>query len=232
VQRRYCRKFGKSQKDRRLKKMRNYSNCLLDPEESVVLIIDQQPQMFFGVESHPRTEIMNNVVGLAKACKAFSVPCILTTVEAATFSGFMYSKVQQVYPDMVPIDRTTINAWEDTNVKQAVSKLARKNLIIAGLWTEACATFPALSAFSDGYNVFVVTDACGGATKEAHDVAVMRMVQAGVTPVTWQQVMLEWQRDWANKETYDKVMAIVQEHSGAYGLGVEYSTTMTLPAPQ
>ncbi|MDR0918656.1 MAG: hydrolase [Oscillospiraceae bacterium] len=211
--------------------MRNYSNYLLDPSETTVLIIDEQPQMFFGVESHPRSEIMNNVVGLAKACQAFGVPCILTTVEASTFSGYMYSKLQNVCPDIVPIDRTAINAWEDTNVRNAVDNLARKNLVIAGLWTEACATFPALCATGDGYNVFVATDACGGATKEAHDMAVMRMVQAGVKPVTWQQVMLEWQRDWANKETYNQVMAIVKEHSGAYGLGVEYSETMTLPAP-
>jgi nicotinamidase-related amidase len=214
-----------------MKQMRGYQNCLLDPAETLVLIIDEQPQMFFGVESHPRTEIMNNVVGLAKACQAFSVPCILTTVEAASFSGYMYSKLQQVYPDIIPIDRTCINAWEDTNVKQTVDNFARKNLVIAGLWTEACATFPALSALSDGYVVYVATDACGGATKEAHDMAVQRMVQAGVKPVTWQQVMLEWQRDWANKDTYNQVMTIVKEHSGAYGLGVEYSETMTLPAP-
>ncbi|MCL1866457.1 MAG: hydrolase [Oscillospiraceae bacterium] len=206
--------------------MRNYNKCLLDPEQSVVAIIDHQPQMYFGVESHCRTGIENSVTGLAKAAQLFAVPCILTTVEAQSFSGYLYSKVQDVFPQTAPIDRTCINAWEDANFKKAVEGTKRKTVILAGLWTEACVLFPALAMKHDGYDVYAVTDACGGATKEAHDMAVLRMTGAGVKPVTWMQVMLEWQRDWSNKETYDGVLAVVKEHGGAYGLGVEYAETM------
>ena len=206
--------------------MRNYPKALLDPEQCVVVIVDHQPQMYFSVESAPRCDIENSVVGLAKAAQLFGVPCILTTVEAQTFSGPIQSKLQSAYPQVVPIDRTAINCWEDANLRKAVEGTGRKRIILAGLWTEACVTFPALCMMEDGYEVFFAADACGGASQAAHDMAVLRMVHAHATPMTWMQVMLEWQRDWNNKETYDGVMAIVKEHGGAYGLGVEYSESM------
>lgn len=206
--------------------MRQFSKVLLDPDDCVMLIIDEQPQMFFGVESTSRATIMNNVVGLAKAAKIFQVPLVLSTIEADTFSGQLYSALQNVYPQLMPIDRTNINSWEDQNVVKAVEKTKRKKLIIAGLWTEACVTFPALCAKSDGYDVYVVTDASGGATKEAHDMAIQRMLQAQIKTITWAQLMLEFQRDWNNKETYQQVMDVVKTHAGAYGLGVEYAETM------
>jgi nicotinamidase-related amidase len=211
--------------------MRNYSDILLDPEQSVVIIIDHEPQMYFGVEGASRISILNSVTGLAKAAALFGVPCVLTTVEARSFSGPMAAAVQRVYPDIQPIDRTSINSWEDQNLKAAVMDTNRRKAIIAGLWTEACVAFPALCMRAEGYDVYAVTDACGGASKEAHDMAVLRMVQAGVKPVTWMQVMLEWQRDWSNKDTYDGVMAIIKEHGGAYGLGVEYAESMFNPQP-
>ncbi|MCL1918240.1 MAG: hydrolase [Peptococcaceae bacterium] len=206
--------------------MRNYPKALLDPAQCAVVIIDHQPQMYFGVESAPRCIIENNVIGLAKAAQLFGVPCMLTTVAAQTFSGPTYAKLQSVYPQVVPIDRTAINAWEDANLKKAIEGTQRKRLIIAGLWTEACVTFPALCMMEDGYEVFIAADACGGASGAAHDMAILRMTQAGVKPMTWMQVMLEWQRDWNNLETYEGVMTIVKEHGGAYGLGVEYSESM------
>ena len=206
--------------------MRNYPECLLDPEQSAVVITDHQPQMYFGVESASRGCIGNNAVMLAKAAQLFKVPCILTTVEAQQFSGYIYSKLAEVYPQTAPIDRTCINAWEDANLKKAVEGTGRKVIIIAGLWTEACVAFPALCMKNDGYNVYVAADACGGASKEAHDMAILRMTQAGVKPVTSMQAMLEWQRDWNNKDTYAGVMSIVKEHGGAYGLGVEYAESM------
>ncbi|MDR2647865.1 MAG: hydrolase [Oscillospiraceae bacterium] len=210
--------------------MRNYQQCLLDPSQAAILIIDHQPQMYFGVQSHDRAEILNHVTALAKAAQVFQVPCILTTVEAAQFSGYMAQKLQGVYPQTMPIDRTCINCWEDQNLRKVVAGTGKKKLILAGLWTEACVTFPALCMLEDGYDVFAVTDACGGASEEAHDMAIRRMAQAGVVPVTWQQVMLEFQRDWNNKDTYDQVMEIIKEFSGAYGLGVEYGETMVQPA--
>jgi nicotinamidase-related amidase len=206
--------------------MKNYPETLLSPEQSAVVIIDHQPQMYSGVEGAKRICVANNAVGLAKAAQLFKVPCILTTVEAEDFSGYLYSKLQQVYPQVAPIDRTAINCWEDANLKKAVERTNRNKVILAGLWTEACVTFPALCMKQDGYDVYVVTDACGGVSRTAHDTAVMRMTQAGVRPVTWMQVMLEWQRDWSHKETYDGVMSIVKEHGGAYGLCVEYAERM------
>jgi nicotinamidase-related amidase len=206
--------------------MRNYSQCLLDPSQSAVVIIDHQPQMYFGVQSHDRASVLSNVTALAKAAQVFQVPCLLTTVEAQSFSGFLAQKLQGLYPQTVPVDRTCINCWEDQNLKKAITDTGRKKLILAGLWTEACVAFPALCMKQDGYDVHVVADCCGGATKEAHFAAMQRMTQAGVVPVTWQQVMLEFQRDWSNKDTYDAVMAIIKEHSGAYGLGVEYAESM------
>ena len=200
--------------------MRNYSNSLLDPDESVILIIDEQPAMFFAVEGKNRENVMNNVVGLAKTARSFNVPCILSTVESKKFSGELYSKVKSLYPKVNPIDRTSINAWEDNNFKRAVSETGKKKLIIAGLWTEVCVTFPALSALEDGYQVYIVTDACAGVSKEAHDMAVIRMAQAGAVPVTWMQVLLEFQKDWSNQETYTKVMSIAKENGGVYGLMV------------
>jgi nicotinamidase-related amidase len=210
--------------------MRNYQNVLLDPEKTAVVIVDHQPQMYFGVQGMCRSMIENNVIGLAKAAKVFNVPCVLTTVAAKTFSGYMWSKLQDVYPDYVPIDRTSINCWEDENLKSAVKQTGRKNIVLAGLWTEACVLFPALSMTQDGFKVYVAVDACGGASEIAHDMAVQRMVQAGASPCTWLQIMLEWQRDWNNKDTYDKVMTVIKDHAGAYGLGVEYSETMLKPA--
>ena len=207
-------------------KLRNYPNALLDPEQSVVIIIDHQPQMYFGVEGASRIIIENSVLGLAKAAQLFGVPCILTTVEAKTFSGYTYSKLLEVCPKVKPIDRTTINCWEDPKLKKAVEDTGRKKVVLAGLWTEACITFPALCMQQEGYDVHIAADACGGASKDAHDMAILRMTQAGIKPLTWMQVMIEWQRDWSNKDTYAGVMKIVKDHGGAYGLGVEYSESM------
>jgi nicotinamidase-related amidase len=203
--------------------MREYQQCLLDPEQCVVLIIDHQPHMYFGVESASRAMIMNSVLGLAKTAAAFGVPCLLTTVEANTFSGHLYSKLQNALPQTVPIDRTAINCWEDQNLRSAVEATGRKNVILSGLWTEACVTFPALSMYQDGYKVYVAVDACAGASKAAHENALTRMTKAGVIPLTWQQLLLEFQRDWNNMETYDAVMSIVKEHGGAYGLSFEFN---------
>ena len=206
--------------------MRNYQKSLLDPTQITILLIDHEPQMFFGVESTYRNSVLNAVTGLAKTAQTFQVPIILSTVEANTFSGPLISKVQNVFPNITPIDRTTLNAWEDANFQAAVKQTKRKKLVIAGLWTEVCVAFPALSALEDGYEVYVVTDASAGSSKEAHQTAILRMVQAGAKPVTWQSVLLELQRDWANKDTYQAVMDIIGEHGGAYGLGVEYANAM------
>src|SRR5258708_33672974 len=200
----------------------NKLQCLLTPGEGVVALIDYQPQMFFGVGSHERHMVLNNAVALAKAAKLFGVPVVLTTVAAQTFSGALLPEIQEVFPDQTPIDRTTMNSWEDKNFTAAVTGFGRKKIIIAGLWTEVCVCFPAVYAIAEGYDVHVPTDACGDVTVEAHERAVQRAIQAGAVPMTTLQVMFEWQRDWARAETYDGCLEILKAHS-AYGIGVRYA---------
>ncbi|MDR0259366.1 MAG: hydrolase [Comamonas sp.] len=209
---------------------------VLTPANSQMIFIDQQPQMAFGVQSIDRQTLKNNVVGLAKAAKVFGVPTTLTTVETNSFSGHTYPELLNVFPGNPILERTSMNSWDDQNVRDALAAnvaKGHKKIIVSGLWTEVCNTTFALSAMHDaGYEIYMVADASGGTSLEAHNQAMQRMVQAGVVPVTWQQVLLEWQRDWAKRETYDAVMDIVREHSGAYGMGVDYAYTMVHKAPE
>ncbi|MET8403606.1 hydrolase [Streptomyces sp900116325] len=196
---------------------------LLTPENCAVLFVDHQPQMFFGTGSGDRTAIINATLGLAKSAKAFDVPVVLSTVAAESFSGPIMPQLAAVFPGQEIIDRSTMNAWEDSSFVEAVKATGRKKLVIAGLWTEVCVVLPALSAISQGYEVYVVTDASGGVSPQAHEHAIQRMVQGRAIPVTWVQVLLELQRDWARTETYVPVTEVVKEHGGAYGLGLVYA---------
>ncbi|MEU6201738.1 hydrolase [Streptomyces sp. NPDC047061] len=200
--------------------------ALLTPDNCAVLFVDHQPQMFFGTGSGDRTAIVNSTLGLAKAARAFGVPVVLSTVAAESFSGPIMPQLADVFPGQKIIDRTTMNAWEDEAFVEAVRATGREKLVIAGLWTEVCVVLPVLSAIAQGYEVYVVADASGGVTPQAHEHAVQRMVQAGAAPVTWVQVLLELQRDWARTETYEAVTNVVKEHGGAYGLGLVYAQTM------
>jgi len=204
---------------------------LLDKDNSALIFIDHQPQMSFGVANIDRQQLKNNVVGLAKAGKIFNVPTLFTSVETESFSGYIWPELLAVHPEITPIERTSMNSWEDAAFVKAVEATGRKKLVMSALWTEVCLTFPALMALEAGYEVYVVTDTSGGTSVDAHERSIDRMVQAGAIPVTWQQVLLEYQRDWARKETYDAVMELVREHSGAYGMGVDYAYTMVHHAP-
>jgi nicotinamidase-related amidase len=195
---------------------------LLTPAETVLALIDYQPQMGFGVQSHPRLFALNNAVALAKTAKLFNVPVILTTVAARSFSGGMLPEVQSVFPAQVPIDRTTMNSWEDERFKDAVKKTGRKKLVLAGWWTEVCVAFPAIQAMQEGYEVYVPTDACGDASTEAHERAVQRIIQAGAVPMNTFQFLYELQRDWGRTETYEGAMDILRGHAD-YGIGVRYA---------
>jgi nicotinamidase-related amidase len=206
---------------------------VLTPQNSQLIFIDQQPQMAFGVQSIDRQVLKNNVVGLAKAAKAFNIPATITTVETDGFSGPTYPELLAVFPEHKILERSSMNSWDDQNVRDALAKAGRKKVIVSGNWTEVCNTTFALSAMLEGdYEIYMVADASGGTSADAHKYAMDRMTQAGVIPVTWQQVLLEWQRDWARKETYNAVMDIVREHSGAYGMGVDYAYTMVHKAPE
>jgi nicotinamidase-related amidase len=206
---------------------------LLTPENCQLIFIDHQPQMAFGVQSIDRQVLKNNTVALAKAAKVFAIPTTITTVETESFSGHTYPELLAVFPEHPLLERTSMNSWDDQKVRDALAGHNRKKVIVSGLWTEVCNNGFAFSAMAEGgYEIYMVADASGGTSKEAHDYSMQRMVQAGVVPVTWQQVMLEWQRDWARRVTYDAVMAIVKEHSGAYGMGVDYAYTMVHGAPE
>lgn len=210
---------------------------VLTPQNAQLIIIDHQPQMAFGVQSMDRQQLKNNVVALAKSAKVFDIPTTITTVETLGFSGHTYPELLAVFPELPLLERSSMNSWDDQKVRDALDKAAaegRKKIVVAGLWTEVCNLSFALSAMHDraDFEIYMVADASGGTSKEAHDYAMQRMVQAGVVPVTWQQVLLEWQRDWARKERYNAVMDIVREHSGAYGMGVDYAYTMVHKAPE
>ncbi len=196
---------------------------LLTPDNFTLLLVDFQPQMAFAEHSIDGQSLINNAVGLAKSAKLFKVPTILTTIAEKSFSGPMFPQIMDVFPGAKLIDRTSMNLWEDKNVRSAIDKIGRKKLVLAGLWTEICIALPTIQAIEDGYEVYFVEDACGDVSDSAHRMATMRMVQAGAVPVTWLQVLLEMQRDWARTGTYEGVMEIAREHAGAYGIGINYA---------
>lgn len=204
---------------------------LLTPDNCIVTIIDLQPQMLFGVANFNRQLVINNNVMLGKAARVFDVPVVLSSVETKAFSGQMWPQIQAIFPQQVPIERSTMNAWDDGAFVAAVRKTGRTKIVLAGLWTETCVALPTIQAINDGYEVYIVEDCCGDVSTLSHENAMKRVVQAGAKPVTALSVMLEWQRDWAHRGTYDAVMDIVKNHCGAYGVGVEYAYTMVHGAP-
>lgn len=213
--------------------MENSKLELLTPKNCQMIFIDHQPQMAFGVQSIDRQTLKNNTVGLAKAAKIFGIPTTITTVETKSFSGHTYPELLDVFPDANLLERTSMNSWDDQKVRDALAANGKKKVVVSGLWTEVCNNGFAFSAMQEGgYEIYMVADASGGTSQAAHDYSMQRMIQAGVIPMTWQQVLLEWQRDWAHRDTYDAVMALVKEHSGAYGMGVDYAYTMVHGAPE
>jgi nicotinamidase-related amidase len=191
-------------------------DALLTPENCALLLIDHQPSQLANVNSHDPTMVINNVTALAKTAKAFDVPTILTTISAKR-GGAIFQQVQAVFPDQKPIDRTFINSWEDPRIVEAVKKTGRKKLVIAALWSEMCLAQPVLHAMGDGYDVYAVTDASGGVSAEAHDMAIRRLVAAGAQPITWLGMAGELQRDWARTERLGAVAQILFDHAGASG---------------
>ena len=210
---------------------RNGLASLLRPEDSIVVLIDHQPFQLANLNSHEPQMVINNSAALAKAAKAFGVPVILTSVVAER-GGVIFSQITDVFPDQEVIDRTLINTWEDEKVVDAVKRTGRKQLIIAGLWTEICVAMPAIQAAGEGWDVTVVTDASGGVSVEAHEVAIQRMIAAGVNMMTWLAVAAEWQRDWARTEHVDGLIEVMKQHAG--GSGVAYlweQQLLNTPAP-
>ncbi|QBF31012.1 hydrolase [Thalassococcus sp. S3] len=207
---------------------------LLTPENCQLIFIDHQPQMAFSVSSIDIQTLKNNVVLLAKAAKLFGIPTTITTVETQAFSGYVYPELLTVFPDHPILERTSMNSWDDQKVRDALAEAGpeRKKVLVSGLWTEVCNNSFAFSAMAEGgYDLFMLADASGGTSVAAHDYAMQRMVQAGVVPMTTLQTVLEWQRDWARRDTYDDLMALFQEHAGGYGMGIDYAYTHVHKAP-
>lgn len=206
----------------------NASSELLNPTNHVLLMIDHESQMAFAVESQPIEELRNNSGLIAATSKVYEISTVITTVAEKSFSGPVFPEIREYYPNSEEyIDRTTMNSWEDTRVVEAVAAYEKPKLVIAGLWTEVCVLTAALSALEDGYDVYVITDASGGISQEAHDMSIARMIQAGVKPVTALQYLLEVHRDWARSDMYLEVLKISKKYGGAYGLGIDYIKTMS-----
>lgn len=198
----------------------------------MVVFIDHQPQMTFGVANIDRAMLINNVTLLAKVAREFKVPAVLTAVETESFSGYIWPQLLDVFPGQEVIERTSMNSWDSMEFRKAVEATGRKNVIICGLWTEVCVTWPTIEMLGAGYHVYVVEDGCGATSQAAHEASLSRMVQAGAVRLTTIPALLEWQRDWARREHYDNLMALVKGQGGAYGVGVEYAYTMVHHAPQ
>jgi nicotinamidase-related amidase len=195
---------------------KNGLGALLTPDNCALILIDHQPFQFAGLRSHDTQTIINNVVGLTKAAKAFDVPTLFTTV-VQDRGGYLIKQLQDIFPEQKPIDRTFINTWEDKRVIDWVKKTGRKKIVMAALWTEICLAMPAIQAAGEGYEVYVVTDASGGVSLEAHEMAVQRMIMAGCMPITWMVFGSELQRDWARTKTVPDVGQGLVDHGGNVG---------------
>lgn len=199
---------------------------LLDPTNHTLIMIDHQSQMAFATKSIDAVSLRNNVGLVARAAGDFKVSTILTTVAEKTFSGPIFTEIKDAFPNADVIDRTSMNTWEDGRVTDRVNEIGKEKIVLAGLWTSVCIVGPALSALDQGYQVYVISDACGDVSEEAHERAMERMLQLGARPMTSLQYLLELQRDWARGATYDNTVQIAIAHGGAYGLGLIYAKTM------
>ncbi|CAH0351152.1 hydrolase [Aquabacterium sp. CECT 9606] len=199
---------------------------LLTPNDHALILIDFQSQMAFATHSIDAVSLRNNAALVSRAAAGFKVPTILTTVAEKSFSGPMFDEVTSAFPGQALLDRTSMNTWEDANVIKQVNAIGKDRLVFAGLWTSVCIVGPTLSALDQGYEVYVIADACGDVSDEAHERAMQRMIQAGVRPITSVQYLLELQRDWARGDTYELTTGIAKQFGGAYGLGITYAKTM------
>jgi nicotinamidase-related amidase len=198
----------------------------LNPKDHALILIDYQSQMSFATHSIDAITLRNNAGLIARAAASFKVPTILTTVAEKSFSGPMFAEVTDPFPGQELLDRTSMNTWEDASVIRRVNSIGKDRIVLAGLWTSVCIVGPALSALDQGFQVYVIADACGDVSTEAHERAIQRMSQAGAQPMTALQYLLELQRDWARSETYESTTSIARVQGGAYGLGLIYAKTM------
>jgi nicotinamidase-related amidase len=202
---------------------------LIQPAQCALLLVDHQAGLAFGVGSSDRQVLLNNAVALAKTAIAFGIPVVASTSASKVYSGPLMPAIQAVLPGLKSIERRNMNVWEDEAARTAILNTQRRRLLVSGLLTEACVSFPVLSALAEGFEVFVVADACGGITAASHELALRRMEAAGARMTSWIQVLLELQRDWTRHETYDAARAIVETNGGGYGIGLAYARDMIHP---
>lgn len=201
---------------------------LLTPTNHALVLIDFEGQMAFATKSIAMTELRTNVAIICGASKIFNVPTVVTTVAEESFSGPVFPEIEEFYPQATSgyLDRTSMNTWEDEAAYQDIKGKDKQKIVLAGLWTGVCIVGPALSAMAEGYEVYVIADACGDVSPEAHERAMQRMIHAGVRPVTSVQYLLELQRDWARQETYVAVTDLMKKYGASYGLGIQYAHHM------
>jgi len=202
------------------------AKTLLSPHDHALVLIDHQSQMAFNTKSIDITNLRSNVAILAEAAKGFGVPTLLTTISKDSFAGPLFREISAAFPEADILDRTTSNAWEDENFIKRINAMSKGRLVMAGLWTSVCLNGPVVSALEQGFEVYIVTDASGDASVEAHERAVQRMIQAGARPITALTYLLELQRDWARTETYGLTTTIAMEFGGAFGVGIQYAKEM------
>ncbi|MDZ4325895.1 MAG: hydrolase [Pseudomonas sp.] len=202
------------------------AKSLLTPNDHTLILIDYQSQMAFATKSIDPVALRNNAAMVAKSAAGFGVSTILTTVAEKSFSGPMFDEIRSTFPSADMIDRTSMNTWEDDRISERVNAIGKGRLVFAGLWTSVCIVGPTLSALDQGFEVYVIADACGDISDEAHERAMQRMIQAGVRPMTSLQYLLELQRDWARGESYELTTGIAKDHGGGYGLGIIYAKSM------
>ncbi|PPC63876.1 hydrolase [Pantoea sp. ICBG 1758] len=200
---------------------------LLNPHNHALILLDHQSQMAFNVKSIDIGSLRSNAAILAETGKAFGVPTIVSTISRSDFAGPVFPEITKVFPNTKEyINRTTSDAIEDQNFVNAINATGKKRIVIAGLWTSVCLNGPVQGLLEQGFEVYVVADASGDMSHEAHVMAMHRMIQSGAVPITSTAYLLELQRDWERKETYPATMEISQAHAGAFGIGIQYAYDM------
>ena len=205
------------------------NTTLLTPDTVALLLVDHQAGLAFGVGSLDRQTLLNNAIALASTAVVFKLPVVVSTSASRVYSGPLMPAIARALPGVQPIERRNMNVWEDDAARKAIEATGRRRWLVSGLLTEACVSFPVLSALAAGHEVFVVADACGGLTAASHELALRRMESAGARMTSWIQVLLELQRDWTRHDTYDGARAIVEAHGGGYGIGLAYARDMIRP---
>ena len=199
--------------------------ALLSPTDHALVLIDFQSQMAFATHTIDISALRNNVSLISKGPRVQRAGRV-DHGGRDVILGPMFPELPQIFPGQPVFDRTSMNTWEDQPVIDEINRIGKRRLVLAGLWTSVCIVGPALSALAQGFEVHVITDACGDVSEEAHERAITRMVQAGAVPMTSVQYLLELQRDWARGETYDLTTGIARDHAGGYGIGIQYAKRM------